>query len=624
MSASLLLSGPMMSGRHHLRPPIIVPLLIVLTATAAYWRSLFCGIFPWDDAEYLAAASELLDHPTKVFAFVMGNYHPMTMLSLAFDQWAGKGGSLVFHATNIGLHALNAVLVFLICHSLMKHLTSAFLVALLFAVHPIHVEGVAWISERKNVLHVFFLLACCLRYIRYLRQPSAWTAAQIIILFLASLLSKAQAVTLPLVLFSIAILEEGWVNWRRRSVQLLPLLFLSFAFSALAIMAQQDGGYLHWDRGDAPPHGSLLAPVAFMTIMRRLVAPFDLSVIHPLPSQDPLLLIAGILFLVATIIAFVVGVRQRRKVLPALIMIYVAATLPIIQLVPVGSMLTADRYAYLASIPVMAGCVLGIGSLIGTRRAAIALCLVALPLLFGMTFIRVGKWCTPAELFEEAVLRYPESEIAHANLAGQLIRQGRSDAADPHLDKALEIDGTMVEALVTAAQLDLQQGRPAAALEKGNRAVALAPEHPSIHLAYLVRAKAHKAMGEPAEALRELAIAAQHEPGYAPIRYEQGICLAMQGEHGKALDSYDQALALGSKDPSLWQNIAISHGWTGNYSAALDALDVLLRMEPRSAEAHFLKGIALGRLGRDGCEELARAQALGHPQAMKALAELCP
>ncbi|MBL7951638.1 MAG: tetratricopeptide repeat protein [Flavobacteriales bacterium] len=553
----------------------------------------------------------------------MGNFHPVSLLSLAFDSWIGGGSHVTFHVTNVLLHALNAVLVFLITVKLLTSRLNAAVVAVLFAVHPIHVEGVAWIAERKNVLYVLFFLAACVRYIRFMEKPGRWIMFQVLLLFLAAVLSKAQAITLPLALVGITLLHEGWGDWRKRTVQLLPFFLVSLIFAVVAISAQKSGGYLHWERGAVPQAGYLLAPVVFMTLIRRVILPTDLSVIHPLLPAGSMATIVCLFLLIGMLLLMIALFRKGKYPLVAVFILYAAAVLPILQLVPVGSMLTSDRYAYLASVPVIAICVQGVSSLGVPHKYALPIWVSCAAVLITMTWSRVQYWCTPMELFKQAVALYPNSEVAHMNLAGQFIRASELDAAEEHLGRALSIDPNLVEALITAGQLDLRKGRSTQALAKAERAIAIAPDYRSIHLAYLTQALVLKGAGRPKEALKSIALGLMHDPENATLYHEQGICQAMLGNHRLALSSYTKAISLGDTDQTLLINLAISQGWLGENEAALQTLEKVLTMAPVSPEAWFLKGVALDRTGRSGCKELFRAKELGHPNAQAALIKLC-
>lgn len=603
-------------------------LLVLLLAMITYAGVLACGLFIWDDRDLLDAAAGVLEGTASIWSGHLGNYHPLTMASLAVDQWIGNGDLRFPHATNILLHALNALLVFLLSRKVLRHDGWALLAALLFALHPVHVESVAWIAERKNVLYTFFFLAACWRYVRFLESGSRWVMAQVVLLFVASMFSKAQAVTLPIFLFGLAVHLEGWSAWRKRAGQLAPLLVLSVACGVLAVQAQQADAYLHPERDPGVGRQMVIAATAFVQYPLRVLFPADLSIIHPLPATLGILHFAALFVVAGSVVWWIRSVRSGHRTFPALFVMYAASVVLIVQLVPIGSMLTADRYAYIASIPVCWGLLLGI------RRLAVRLTIPAwavhLPLIAAiivcaaMTHARVRMWCTPGLLLEEAVQQHPDDPIARFNLAGQLIREKRTAEARSHLEHALEKVPVTVEAMIGLGQVELIEGRPAQALVVLDRAIALAPDHRTAYIAYLNRALACKALNEPAKAIHDLRKVIAQRPTYAKAHYELGVCAAMLGDHAHALEAYRHARALRSEDPTLDMNMAISLGWLGDHRAAVAELDRYLTAVPGSPEGHFLRGVARHRSGHDGCPDLRTAFERGHPMAAAALSELCP
>lgn len=601
----------------------IVPVCFVVVALGIYINSLNCGLFSWDDREYIQAAADAFSSTRTGLIYVMGNFHPLSLLSLSLDLWIGEGTTLYFHLTNILFHGTNAALVYLLYLKLRPSRHSASIVSLIFLVHPIHVESVAWISERKNVLYTFFYLVGCLRYWDYLKKPGPWTFIQVLLLYAAALLSKAQAVTFPIACFGLVLLYEGLVNWRQRLLQLMPFFVIAIMIGVIAVIGQKTGGYLHWDRSTIAGSNFLFPPIVFMTLIRRILIPYDLSVIHPLPTTDSAFLVVSVLLSVTLLLVTASMLRKKQYTVLAMILFYTAAVLPILQIIPIGSMITADRYAYLASVPVIALCVEGATKLGLQQKYAFVFWLPIIAVLSMMTWTRTKDWCTPQVLFQQAVHLYPNSGIAHMNLAGELIRTNQLNKAKTHLDAALSNDPDLIEALITSSQLELRTGHSAQAKERAMRAIKLAPDFPSIHLAYLTLAKVEKAAGMCEKALQHLASGIRYAPSYGELYLEQGICYATLGDHRSAVVCYSKAVALGKIDPQLFLNLAISQGWLGDNETALRTLDKALQIAPLSADAWFLKGIALDRTGRSGCRELVKAKDLGHARAQEALLKLC-
>jgi len=603
-------------------------LVLIAAAVAANWPSLWCELFPWDDAQYVAAASGLIQGTLAPWTPVLGNIHPLTMLSLSLDRLIGGGDPFVSHVMNLLLHSINAVLIFLLAKRMSKEVDMAWIVALIFAVHPLHVETVSWIAERKNLLFLLFSLSAALAYWNYLGStPNRAGMVKVMLLFTLALLAKPHAVTLPMFLLGMALFHGGVQGLFARSKQLIPAFLLGLVFAGIALWAQDQGGYVHTSRDEGSAQHILLPALAFPQYGIRTLLPIGLSVIHPLPRSLELWHYLMLLSTGISLLLFVRAVQLGYREFPGLLLMYTASVLPIIQIIPFGSVLTADRYAYLASIPVLLGAMLGLRWLLqrirlSGRLAFVGVGLLSLPLAY-MTYSRSALWCEPLSLFKQAVVQYPESELAHTNLAAQYIKIEEFSLASDHLRSALNLDPNMVEALITSGQLEWRNQAPLNAIHLLTRAIDLAPDHPSISVAHYTRARALKETGDPASSLRDLDLLLSKEPDYGLGHYERGICLAMLNEHQAAIGDYNKAIELGVTDPDLPNNKAISLGWLGDYPAALRILDDLIEKNKASSESYFLRAIAKHRSGQDPCPDLELAMNMEHPMADEAIRTFC-
>lgn len=603
-------------------------MLCALTTCIVLWEGTACGVFPWDDAELMKQVASIAEGRASVWDVVLGNFQPLTMASLWIDQVIGHGDIATFHRTNLFLHGANVLLVFLLARRILGGVAPAVFVALLFGLHPIQVESVAWIAERKTLLYTFFFLLACLRYLRYLRTGKKLLLAEVAVLFVLSLCAKSQGVALPLFLFGLPVLQHGWAKWRSRAYALLPLLAIGVLFSVLTIFTQATDGYVHLDRGGSLSE-QLVAPlIAFGQYPVRILFPFSLSVFHPLPntlvSPDVLIGIGVTLGLVGLLFF---ALRAGHHVFPALVLMYTATVLPVLQLVPFGSALTADRYAYLATFPVLIGLVHGVVHWTQASRYVLygaSLAGASIVLVFAhLSRERTVLWCDPLALFEQAAARYPDSEVLAFNVGNHYLKAGRLEEAERLFTHALSIDPNTTEALIGSAQTALAQDRPEQAIDRATRMLQLAPDHPSAYMALFTRAMGFKASKRPHEALADLKRVLLLKPDHGAARYQQGVCQAMLGQHGQALASYTMARRMGVNEEDLALNMAISYGWSGNYPSAIAELNTVLARSPKSAEGLFLLGIAKQRTGANGCPDLQQAVSLGHVRAREALAAFC-
>lgn len=339
----------------------LFPLVILLLTALVYWPSLDNELTNWDDDEYITNNKDLADGSLRKHFIekkhVMGNYHPMSMWTLAWDYNSALDASsqkidpVPFHRTNLILHLLSTGLVFLIFFKLTQNNWIAAFTAALFALHPMHVESVAWASERKDVLYAFFYLGGLLSWIYFLEKKNNYLYYGITLgLFLLSLFSKAVAVSLPILLLGIDYYYKRPFNFKL-ILEKLPFLALSVFFGLKAIDAQKEfeaiQGNILYDYGDR----FLFACYGTMQYIVKFIAPTDLSCFYSFPvpgiTKPSLYYIAPVF--AAGLAAAVWVFRKNRFILYGAAFFFITVGL-VLQLLPVGGAVMADRYSYLPHI----------------------------------------------------------------------------------------------------------------------------------------------------------------------------------------------------------------------------------------------------------------------------------
>lgn len=608
-----------------------MPLVLVLVVASVYQGVPFCGFFMWDDADLVQGNPDIRslgwDHIRLFFTkSYLGNYHPLTMLSLATNQAIGNGSPRVFHSTNLILHTITVLLVCRLAGMLSKDRMIAFGAALFYAVHPTQVESVAWIAERKNVLYGPFYFAAAIAYVGYLRSGSRHNYLLALGCFVLSLLSKGQAVTLPFALAGLAIIEKRSLNIVPYLRGLLPFLLIGLVFAWIAIEAQQRDGYLHLERTSDLWRGAVLAGYSFSVYLIRLFVPMGLSAFYPIPASLDGAHYGGALLTLLILAVFVLGWRRKWYILVGCISFYAANILPIIQLLPFGEAITADRYLYVASFPVFLGICWALQhSTKDLGRPVWALTpIIAVALIYALSaHARTRLWCDSARMVEDLALRYPESDIVQFNKAVTAQQAGDLDKALVHYERVVQLAPTYVQAWHAMGLIHQQRGEAAAAIHDFSQAIKLAPTHGNIHLSYYGRAQSEKDMGLIQESKADVLHAIALSPAHGEAYYLLGLDEALLGDHGRAIRAYTQAEALGSDIQLIRMNRAISYGWLGNDRAAIADLDSFIAEDTSSNEAFFLRGIAKARNRMNGCADLQQAQRLGHPRAAEALTAFC-
>ena len=332
-------------------------LLIIVSGWLVYGSSLHNDFTNWDDQEYITDNRDLNDASLHRHFVekpeVMGNFHPITMLTLAWshgmakDPRTGKLDASVFHTTDLVIHLLSGLLVYLLIVRLRSDDLIALFTALLFVVHPLHVESVAWASERKDVLYVLFLLSTLLCYVAHIRSAHAWWLAPTLVLFVCALLAKAMAVSLVPVLFLIDFHQKRAWTWRTL-VEKLPFIALALWAGFEAIAAQKAFGsiqgaetYPLWQRG-------LFACYGLSFYVLKFFWPFGLSAFHAYPTPGlplPWYYWAAPLFVVSCALLVWRSRRDRDVIFGAGFFFFTVAH--VLQLLAVGGAVVAERFTYL-------------------------------------------------------------------------------------------------------------------------------------------------------------------------------------------------------------------------------------------------------------------------------------
>ena len=546
----------------------------------------------------------------------IGHWHPVTWLSHMLDcQLYGlhPGGH---HLTNVLLHAATAILLFLVLRKMTGAMGRSAFVAAVFAVHPLRVESVAWVAERKDVLSGLFFMLTLWAYARHVRKPAAksqnafafltspayWLA---LLFFMLGLLSKSMLVTLPFVL----LLLDYWPLQRLRLdgrndgrsnpqprrakvwqlvVEKIPLIALAAASCAVTGLAPEKVAF-----SERVPFSLRLGNVfmAYVTYLWQMVYPARLANLDLYPANGTSLgevLMALALLVVISIVA-VAGWRKRPYFAVGWFW-YLGMLVPVIGLVQVGAQAHADRYTYLPQIGLYILVAWGVVELCGAwryRRAVLGFAAAAiLAGLLAGAYVQTGYWKDNVSLWTHTLACTPENYLAHNNLGVALAAQGKWDEAFQHYERALQ----------------------------------LKPDYPE---AYCNLGVALAAQGKLAEAIQHYERALQLEPDYPEAHCNLGDMLATQGKWAQAIQHYERALQLDPKDPKNHGNLGVALATQGKLAEAIQQFERALQLDPEDPKNHCNLGIALAKQGRwdEAITQLQQALALAMVQGNTTLAK---
>jgi len=488
---------------------IFPPVSVFLIAVLIFSRSIGNQFLPFDDALYVtdnAQVQQGLTPASIAWAFTSGyiaNWHPLTWLSHMLDTTLFGLDPRGHHATSILLHAVNSTLVYFLCLRLSARRVGSLAVALLFAIHPLHVESVAWISSRKDLLSGFFWFLGLFAYIRYVKQPSRRGYAAVTAAFVLSFMAKPVAVTFPIVLLLldywplVRFQQGGGAIGRRQALMLvaekIPLFLLVFIFSAITYLVQKSGGAMD-DLGPV----SLGARVnnafcSFAGYLAHALWPVGLYIPYPHPGEGrPLWQGAAAAGLVGALTALLVLLRRTRPLLLVGWLWFLVISLPTLGFVQVGFQAMADRYMYLPLLGLLVIVVSLAGDFLRVlphrRRVTIALSALVGISLCVLTWKQQMHWRDGIALFKHAIAVRPDNVPARVQLAVVHLMAGDAAAAEEHLRIALETDPASAQAWSNLGSALRMQGKKSEAEDAFRRALTLDPAAyaPALNLAALL------------------------------------------------------------------------------------------------------------------------------------------
>jgi len=576
----------------------------------------------YDDPQYVYENAKIaagLSPESVLWAFthtVGGNWHPLTVISHMLDCQLYGLKPAGHHFTNVLLHTIAVILLFLVLRRMTGTVWQSALVAALFAIHPLHVESVAWISERKDLLSAVFFMLTLGAYIRYVHKRSFTSYILLLLVFALGLMSKPMLVTVPFVLLLLDYWPlkrfepeapvkhgqkrrvEGRESTRRILLEKIPLLFLSFGSCVATLFAQR-----HFI--DPIGHLSLMsrfsnAAVATVIYLRQLVWPFGLSVFYPHPRQSLSILqvSAAALFLIA-ISAGAFMCRRRHPYFLTGWFWFLGMLVPVSGIVQVGEQAHADRYMYLPQIGLYILVIWFVADTVSSwrhQRILLATAMASsLALLMFPAWKQTSYWRDGRTLWMHALAVDPQNDTAHISLCDLDLRENRLDDAILHARTALEIRPDSADAHSRLGVALSAIGQNEEASIHFQKALETHQLRPRVHynIATLLLNSGHLD-----EAIAEFQKELQIQPGFVEAHNNLGIALTSKGEFDEALAHFQKALELDPHLPKVHHNIAMILLRQGQLDQAVAYLQKELQVNPASAEAHNDLGIAWSQEGK--------------------------
>ena len=599
------------------RSALLISFFLIFIIAALFWRVQYFGFIHYDDVLYVTDNTHVQGGLScegfmwAMTTFQASNWHPLTWLSLMADYelfWLNPAG---YHWTNLLFHMANSVLLFWVINSMTGALWRSAFVAALFAVHPLHIESVVWIAERKDVLSTFFWMLTMGAYVRYVRHPVLSRYLAILLAFILGLLAKPMLVSLPFVL----LLLDYWPLRRfhfgqlsglsRPIVEKVPLFILSGASALVTFLVQKNAEAMASLEFLSMGTRVANAFVSYAVYVVKTFWPAGLAIFYPLPEIWPVWQVVWSVLLVLGVTVCAVGCIRRYPYGVVGWLWYLGTLVPVIGLVQVGSQAMADRYTYIPLIGLFIVVVWGgadflrgwrYGRTVGVLAAAAVLSAVML-----VTWFQVQRWRNSIAIFTHALKVTQDNYFVNNNLGVALFQDGRIADAIFHFQEAARINPDHPDAYNNMGFVMAFHGKHEEALPYYFRALQLKQNDERLQNNL---ANSLSDLGRLDEAIHHFREVLKIRPDYAEGHNNIGVAFARQNRWDEAIPHFQNALRIKPHYTDAENNMGSALARQGKFVEAVRCFKRVLQYDSGSAKSHNNLGAVLMRMGR--LEEAAR------------------
>lgn len=577
-----------------------LPGLAILLTLGLFATSFGHAFVDWDDMEYVVKNPLLLYPDVYGYAdcwkVIMAlNYHPITMISLMVNAKGWGMGPGSFIVTNVLIHSLNTALVYRLAHQLSdRNHWVAFFTALLWGIHPMHVESVVWVSERKDVLYTAFFLGACLTYLRYKASGKASWFWLTFGLFVLSCLSKGMAVVLPVVLLLLDFWVDNRLPNRRAVVQKLPFFAVSLLFGWIAVKVQSGDTFYGLltilEQKEAIGQDSfswrwlVYGSFGFLMYLVKLLVPVQLAAYYPYPddlTQIPTLYWLGPVALLATLGVLVWAFRHQHRLLAFGLAFFLITIGLVLQFLAVGTAMMADRYSYLPYFGLLFVCVMmsQVAPTPGISRGILGLFAA---ICGWLTLQQIKTWQNTETLWNQALQFAPGNDQLLEGLGSYYGQQNDLDKAQAMYEEALKNGTNRFQVYNGLGNVYGLKGDPDRAVQMFDAALKIKPQHSDTHYnrgITLMRVRPQEAIVSFNEALK---YAPQNDTLIVPSR---AFAALQAKQYQAAITDYTQTIAWKPTDAIAYHNRGVCRFNLGDRPGAIADIRKAVALQPDYAEA---------------------------------------
>jgi tetratricopeptide (TPR) repeat protein len=601
--------------------------IIVLISFLVYLPALNNTFLSWDDERYIPKNALIYSIDLKeIFSnYVMGNYHPLTILTYAIEYHFWGLNETGYYAVNLTLHLLNVLLVFYAVYLLSSKIEVGLVTALFFGIHPIHVESVAWAAELKDLEYTFFFLGSYTFYLKYLKDQQKKFYVLALLLFLFSLLSKAMAAPLPVVLLLTDFLKGRKINGKVLAEK-IPFFVLAIALGVVAVMAQKVSGATD-DVDFTFPQHLVFACYGFITYIYKLFLPLQLSAYYPYPiksgAEMPTQYYAYVFLFAVFAAAVFYSLRFSKKIIFG-VGFFAATVFLVLQLLPVGGTIMADRYAYVPSIGIFYLAAEGLLLLWNKQlKIPVILLVTAFTIFLSFkTYAQCSIWKNDLTLWSDVIRQHPDVQLAYNNRGVWLEKNNRVDEALRDFTKTIELDAAYYKAYYNRGRLLMNARKLDAALDDFNKTIEL---NPASTEAFVNRGSVLRDQNKTEDALSDFRKAIELNPDFPLAYFNRGILYTNEKRTAEALTDFDKAIELNPVYTKAYLNRGNVFFSEKRYAEAIASYSKAIELEPDYADAYYNRGLAEYYFEKkeDACKDINQAARMGYKLAANTSLQIC-
>jgi tetratricopeptide (TPR) repeat protein len=600
------------------KPTLLYALILCAIVVLVYIKLFSAGFISWDDGDVVLNNKDVHHFDIKAFFtnYYVGNYAPISMIGFAIDWLIFKGNAGGHHAISLLFHVINGVLVYYLINLILKDKLKALLCALIFCFHPLQVETVAWVSAKNNLVYSLFFLLGLISYSKFILEGIRKYYIYALVFFILSVLSKPSAICFPVVLVLIDYLLKPKLEFKSLLLNKIPFIIIAIILSIATIYTRTEDKFINQNHAYAIHERIGYAGYAILQYIYKFLIPINLSVIYPYPQDKTLSLMIGY----AIVLLFVFGCyklyKSKHKLVLYGLLFFVTNLILVLQFIPFGEVLTADRYMYL---PIVGLSLIAVNFL-PSNQTYLKVSSVSIILVLGtITFMRASVWKNSISLYTDIIKKYPHSFVALNSLGAEHMLNKNYDMSLRYLNAAINENTNYYKGYYNRGLLFAQTDRMKDALKDFDKAITLK----QYSKAYVARANVFYTLKDFPKAIADAEIVLKTEPGNAKANYVLANCYDDLNQLNKAINYYNKTIASSSENPLFYLRRAIVYGKMQQFQACIQDLDMSTAIDPNYAEAYYWKGVVKVNMKQNPCADLRKAVDLGFTAAQQPLMNYC-